>query len=103
MAASAEKRCARLLLPTAGRVRLGVSLNQVRAVIGSSWFRLVSPFGRAPLARVVSLCFLALSKPVQPHQKPSQKISGFHYWYNVVGKKPFEGLRCTSSKVATLV
>lgn len=29
---------ARLLLPPAGRGRLGVSLNQVRAVVGSSWF-----------------------------------------------------------------
>ena len=34
--------------------------------------RLVSPCGRAPLARVVSLCFLALSKPGQAHHLHSE-------------------------------
>ena len=79
---------------------------EVAVVCGSYFLCLVlvgCPTLEAPLASVVLIHVYALSKPVQPHQKPSQKISGFHYWYNVVGKKPFEGLRCTPSKVATLV
>lgn len=69
--------------------------------------RLVSPCGRAPLARVVSLCFLALSKPGQPHQKHRQVVDlqperefAFCFWWSWRESNPRPARTCFNFSAA---
>jgi hypothetical protein len=67
-----------LLLPPARRGRFGQRIKRRRSSGKScDWQFLVFASLTENAYRVVNLCFLELSKPMQPHQKcPSQDTSG---------------------------